>query len=182
MYYSIKIYFDGRCYKYVPLLGRVLSYSSLSHNSDHNSIKILRIKEIMAPVDNPFLLEYRGCASVEHVSIFIREYAKLLVFSYRHCYLLFFLLSFLRFPVFDDAGVSNMVFRSIFNQDKQTSLCLPRSVFIATTSKRFNKHGAMFIGVFLPTRNMHAWVIEDNSVADVFDYTWTMYTPISILK
>ena len=64
---------------------------------------------------------------------------------------------------------------------QQQTLCLPRSVFIATTSRRFKQHGTLFIGAFLPTVRMHAWVVEDGMPADSFDNQWIYYRPVLML-
>ena len=40
----------------------------------------------------------------------------------------------------------------------------------------------MFIGAFLPSVQMHAWVIEDGMHADVGDNSWTNYTPVAIFR
>lgn len=81
-------------------------------------------------------------------------------------------------PIFSDAGDANLAFRKIIG-GKQNLLCLPRAIFIATTSKKFKKYGTMFIGCFFPSRNLHAWVIEENMQADIFDKYWILYTPVA---
>ena len=179
MYLLRKVYFNGRIFFLRPSVGRVYSYpgtpSEVSPQSD-------KIRSYLTQVDNPFLLEQREVDLAGNYPFFIRWYARFLVFSYHHCYLALYLLSFLRLPVFDNAGKANLAFRTVLKNEDQSVLCLPRSVFISSTSRRFKKNGAMFIGIFLPTRNMHAWVIEDNKIADIYDYYWTMYTPLAILR
>ena len=75
-----------------------------------------------------------------------------------------------------------MAFRTIMKGRNQRVLCLPRSIFIATTSRRFKGNGALFIGCFFPFRHMHAWVIEDGMQADVYDRGWIMFTPLAMMK
>ena len=179
MYHLRKVYFNGRIYFLRPFVGIVYSYSGTPSDVP---VEGEIIKQNLSIVDNPFLLEQREVDVAGNYSFFLHWYARFLVFSYHHCYPALYLLSFLRLPVFDDAGKANLAFRSILNNKDQSVLCLPRAVFISSTSRRFKKNGAMFIGIFLPTRNMHAWVIEDNKVADIYDYYWTMYTPLAILR
>lgn len=63
----------------------------------------------------------------------------------------------------------------------QMKLCLPRSIFVATTSKQFKETGVMFIGIFHPTRHMHAWIIEDGIQPYINDNLWINYTPVSVM-
>ena len=39
----------------------------------------------------------------------------------------------------------------------------------------------MYIGIFLPSRNMHAWVIEDNLQTDEWDNYWILYQPLMMM-
>lgn len=131
-------------------------------------------------VNNPFLVTERKGSNVSdiNISIFCKLYAKLLVALCAKCYPIAYLLSHLRMPIFPDAGDANLAFRKIIG-GKQNLLCLPRAIFIATTSKKFRKYGTMFIGCFFPSRNLHAWVIEENMQADIFDKYWILYTPVA---
>jgi hypothetical protein len=63
----------------------------------------------------------------------------------------------------------------------QSQLCLPRTLFAAKTSREFKESGVLFIGVFLPSRNMHAWIIENDQVADPVDPGWTNFRPVAAL-
>jgi hypothetical protein len=38
------------------------------------------------------------------------------------------------------------------------------------------------IGVFLPSRAMHAWTIEGNQMADPYDDIWINYQPVAMLS
>lgn len=133
-------------------------------------------------VNNPFMvLERSRNTSDIRISILCKLYAKLLVVLCTRCYPIAYLLSHLRMSIFSDAGDANLAFRKIIG-GKQNLLCLPRAIFIATTSKKFKKHGTMFIGCFFPSRNLHAWVIEENMHADIFDKYWILYTPVAKME
>lgn len=82
--------------------------------------------------------------------------------------------------IFPDAFEANRYFRSHAQGDQDT-LCLPRALFAAKTSRRFAEAGAVFIGVFLPSRQMHAWVIEDGRHVDPWDGIWINYQPVAML-
>lgn len=136
----------------------------------------------LSPVENPFLTKQAyEPETIVKPSKFAIFYARMLVFLCRHAYVVAHLFSYLRLGLFPNAICAADAFRIATKEEKQNLLCLPRSIFIATTSRRFRSCGAMFIGVFLPSQNMHAWVIEDNVVADRYDKYWTLYTPLLMM-
>jgi hypothetical protein len=59
--------------------------------------------------------------------------------------------------------------------------CLPRCMFVAKTSKSFWQQGVLFVGVFLPTRQMHSWIIDGASQPDSTDRHWINYRPLLAL-
>lgn len=85
-----------------------------------------------------------------------------------------------RVPCFDTAAQAIRFFRDHVTGD-QSTLCLPRALFAAKTSRRFAAEGVLFIGVFLPARSLHAWVIEGGSLADPCDDAWINYRPVAAL-
>ena len=84
-----------------------------------------------------------------------------------------------RLSLFDNAEQSIAYFRKSGREQK--TLCLPRSLFAAKTSKSFDESGVVLIGVFMPTRLMHAWVIEDQRQPDNRDDIWHHYRPIAAI-
>ena len=86
-----------------------------------------------------------------------------------------------RIPIFENSNQAIVIFREITKDKNQSDLCLPRSFFAAVTSKKFKESGAVFIGVFLPSTSMHAWVIEDNIQPDFEDNIWFNYQPVAVL-
>lgn len=178
MYTIIPYIKDGEKYVFNRYFGFVYSFNYNNLNHGHK----IHDNNIIDYVRNPFLLKKRNRNDIPEISSFIRHYAHVLLFLWKYCYPLIFLISNVRLSTYDDAGTANLVFRKIFEYRNQRTLCLPRSIFIATTSKRFKKHGAMFIGCFFPSRHMHAWVIEDGMQADIYDNQWTQFTPLAIMK
>ena len=132
---------------------------------------------------NPFIVHCRSAKSNEvRITRFSRVYVEVLLWAAKHCYLLIYILSHLRLKVYDDAQQASRVFQQCTKGEQQKLLCLSRSIFIATTSKRFKEHGTMYIGIFLPSRNMHAWVIEDNLQTDEWDNYWILYQPLIMMR
>lgn len=59
------------------------------------------------------------------------------------------------------------------------TLCFQRSLLAAKVSRSFQKgEGVIFLGAFLPTALMHAWVIENGAQPDSDDRDWIMYRPL----
>lgn len=176
-YFSIPIQFQGKTYKIIPCLGLLLEK------------KTYRPKRIMSKkaylldcVNNPYLLVPTDLKYEKRdFNVYIRLYANSLVWLCKYCYPIAYLLSHLRLNVFNDGAEASIAFRRIINNKPQKLLCLPRAIFIASTSARFKEYGAMFVGVFLPTRRMHAWVIEDGSHTDYFDNEWICYRPVCMM-
>lgn len=72
-------------------------------------------------------------------------------------------------------------YRKYIKPKNQNELCLSRAFFAAATSKRFKKGGVILIGIFLPSKSMHAWIIEDGALADSHDYIWLNYQPVAAM-
>jgi hypothetical protein len=84
-------------------------------------------------------------------------------------------------PLFASAREATVFFRTNAAGD-QSQLCLARALFAAKTSRRFRGEGVVLIGVFLPARSLHAWVIENGEIADPFDDIWINYRPVATLS
>ncbi len=82
-------------------------------------------------------------------------------------------------PSFEDSQQAITFFRRQDYSAPQDSLCLPRSLFAASASRRFAESGVLFIGVFLPSRSMHAWIIEDGRQPDIDDSMWINFRPVA---
>jgi len=89
--------------------------------------------------------------------------------------------SAVRRPVFESAAPAVNFFRSVMPGRPQRDLCLPRALFAAKTSQAFATSGVVFLGAFLPSRLMHAWVIEAGCQPDTRDDIWTQYRPVAAL-
>lgn len=136
-------------------------------------------------VNNPFQMLKRN---LQHHEIRIKnksmakKYAYVLTWLCSHCYPLAQLCTHLHFDIFENAGDAARFYYSVYpNEERQRVLCLPRAIFIATTSRRFKEHGVLFIGAFLPTVRMHAWVVEDGMCADIWDNQWICFQPVMMI-
>lgn len=178
-YQSLNTTFKGRRYRYNALFGwligckkRPKAYVCLNAKTSGQ----------LEYVDNPYLIPVGNLPQKDVTyGYLIRRYALLLIWLHSHFYIGLWILSHFRFPIFDNAVVSCDVFCDIHPQN-QHLLCLPRSVFAATTSKSFRKCGIMVIGAFLPSRRMHAWIMENGRNAWRRDVNWINYTPIAVMS
>ena len=84
-------------------------------------------------------------------------------------------------PKYTDARQAIELFASHTSNLDRNELCLTRSLFAAAMSKKFKNYGVIFIGVFLPSRSMHSWVIEDGIQPDPLDSMWVNYRPVAAL-
>lgn len=170
-----------KCYRFFAPLG--LTITSKRRVCSINSFPMKsKAKKIVDSVRNPFLISYVSTTPTQkHISRYAKWYAKFLIWLYRNFYFGLYLISKFHLNIYDNAIEATDVFCRIVGDESQKILCLPRSIFAATTSKRFKKHGAMFVGIFLPSRHMHAWIIEDEYNAWRNDAVWINYTPITIM-
>ena len=84
-------------------------------------------------------------------------------------------------PLLQDSSEAIALFRKETTQFPQNTLCLPRSLFASSASRRFAEAGVLFIGVFLPSRSMHAWILEDGRQPDADDQMWINFQPVAAL-
>jgi len=134
---------------------------------------------------NPYLIEYCDKkVEIPKIPFAAKIYAKLMVFFSKYSFYSVCILA--KFPIikFPSSQDAVDVFNKIYSDPlQQRTLCLPRTLFVIATSKSFKKNGTAFIGVFLPSRKMHAWVIEKGCNPDSLDAIWLSYQPVvAIIK
>ena len=179
MYKSLPHIFEGQTFRFNRRFGWLTAKRTVV--KEEYSLPTEAVRRL-APVENPFLAKQaEEQKKIVKPGGFATLYARMLVFLCKHAYVVAHALCHLRLGLFPDAVSAADAFREATKDKKQNLLCLPRSIFIATTSRRFRQGGAMFIGVFLPSHNMHAWVIEDGVVADRYDKYWILYTPLLMM-
>lgn len=184
-FYNINNNFNNKSYKFIAYFGilcKLRNTRNIRLPLSNSQGKLTKYKLLLDCVNNPYLLSPPVHTKQNtKISKFARIYANLLVWLYQHFYFGLYLFSKLSFNLFPNATEATDVFCEITGFDKQNILCLPRSIFAATTSKRFKNHGGMFIGVHFPSRHLHAWVIEDKRNAWKLDSMWINYTPVSVM-
>lgn len=177
--------FRDRSYSFIPSMGWMRSNTVAPSRAFVCEIHIPDIPEKCCDnlrcVNHPYnVCGQMPCKDEPAVKWHIKLYGRLLIWLSLHFYPLLYLFSYLRLNVYEDGTVSSEVFSKIHPAD-QHILCLSRSVFIATTSRRFKSHGTMFVGAMLPSRSLHAWVMEDGCNVCKGDVYWTNYTPLAIM-
>ena len=179
MYCQIPVRFKDTWFKFNRWFGLILFSNKEQKRQvpDTSAYKKLAFE----CVKNPYKLKKPVMVKREppRVKSWVKTYAKVLTYLYLKCYPLANLIfSNLRLNVFQNGEDANWFYRSLSYGHDQRILCLPRAVFIASTSKEFKKSGVLFIGIFPPMRNLHAWVIEGDTHCDICDIIWTSYRPI----
>ena len=184
-YFNLPIKYNCNIFYFNKYLGLLLSRKETSKDIQEKETIPERVLSDYLLVLQPYKLAVANNLFVnEKVSFAAKIYAKLMVFACKHSFYLASLITNLPFIKFNDTKQALQVFLQLFpNTIQQRTLCLSRTLFVAATSKSFKKSGTAFIGVFLPSRKMHAWIIESNGNPDPFDDMWLLYQPvIAIIK
>lgn len=177
---SITVIYGNKGYRLHSLLGLLLEKDDIEY--DKNMPLLKKIEKTYEKVINPYLLLPNNKPSKD--KLIVLRYAKLIAQLYTYLctksFLFVRLLSFFRFNIFNSSEEAIIFYRNNIKEN-QPNLCLPRALFAACTSRAFRDKGAMFIGVFLPTRQMHAWVIENDKQPDWYDDIWICYQPVAVM-
>lgn len=178
---SLPISTNGSHYFFEPFFGLLLSRKG--ELSCQISGDISKLDFFLRLNNQPYNFSYNSFErkSIKKENSFLDFYAVLLTKFVR---LNFFLGRV--FTVFGRSNFSNSkeaiaYYRKHVYPNQQNDLCLPRTLFAAATSKIFKESGVIFIGVFLPSKSMHAWIIEDGAHADPEDGIWLNYQPVAAL-
>jgi hypothetical protein len=153
------------------------------------SVNAPKIRKVAERCANPYMLTSLLCETVTDSCFSLSsdtekigtKFVEKLIRLSRRQFLWARLYASWRVPLFATARDATLFFRKHAEGD-QEELCLARALFAAKTSRRFVEDGAIVIGVFLPSRAMHAWVIEGDDLADPFDGIWINYQPVAILS
>lgn len=179
---AIVVVHNGQAYRFEPITGSLLSEDA-EKRPKHLTELPDRVKLALDLNDEPYTLRPFNPPDTEHVKvpIWLRIHARLMVLTCRFSFSLGRMLASLRLPVHANAKEAIIAFRNMFPGEAQKELCLPRSLYAVATSREFRNSGVVFIGVFLPSRSMHAWVIEDGQQADPFDGVWLNQRPVAVI-
>ena len=173
--------YNWKVYRIHKIFGFLLEYDF--HKKTDTDLPD-NINVLYKQIANPYLLnpglESRIRKYTFKNSIIVKTYARLLTFLCLRSFLFVRILSKISLRFFNTAEEAIIFYRRLYPKE-QRNLCLPRSLFAACTSKTFKKEGTLFIVVFLPSRAMHAWIIEDGKQPDFFDDIWICYQPLAIM-
>lgn len=128
----------------------------------NNNVKFInysdKVESALAKVLNPYKLSPLKTLKKEKTKLnktFITILVKTYTFFCLKSFLFVRLLSFVRFPIFNSTDDAINYYRK-FYPNRQQDLCLPRTLFAATTSKSFKKMGFCLLGCFYLAREcMH---------------------------
>jgi hypothetical protein len=173
--------YKGKIYRIHKTFGFLLEYNTYKKFRDKIPVKI---ETLHNQVVNPYLLkpsiEISNKKIFPKTPFYTKLLAKLFTFLCLRSFLFVRLLANFRFPIFNTTEEAILFYRKLYPGEQQ-NLCLPRSLFAACTSKSFKKNGGLFIGVFLPSRAMHAWILEDGIQPDLYDDIWICYQPVAVM-
>lgn len=177
-FYNFPIKYEGNTFFFNRLLGVLLSSKEYKEKTKKGTPEL--VKTNYQYVINPYLLDtHNNFIEYKNVPFVAKIYAKLIVFISKHSFFVASLLTKIPFIKFTDSKQAIAIFTKVYpSPDQHQTLCLPRTLFVIATSKSFKKNGTAFIGVFLPSRKMHAWVIESRYNPDPLDTFWILYQPV----
>jgi hypothetical protein len=181
--YNLNIQQGKQVFLFNNIFGMLLTKELKS--TKNNKIKLPKnIKHLYQNVLNPFKLEITSKKKYnQKLRIGVILYAKCIVFLCKYSFWMAKLLTYFPPSKLKNTAEAIQVFKEIFPSSyNQRTLCLSRTLFAMATSKSFNEDSVVFIGVFLPSRKMHAWIIEKNTNPDPYDEDWVCYQPVAVIS
>lgn len=179
---QLSIQNNGCFYYFEPITGALLRKNGVKQNVKLSNPVIKKVETCLRFSNNPYLLKRNSVKFYQtDRQYFLSWYAKSLVWLCKYSFLVGRIWSRLGFGYFDTTEEAIQFFRKCFPGSIQNDLCYPRTLFAASTSKKFKENGVVFIGVFLPSNTMHAWIIEDGVLTDHYDGIWLNYQPVAAL-
>lgn len=180
---SLPIQSGKKTYVLNPVFGMLLEFEK--NNIDKTIAIPKKIIEAIEYCNNPYALMNIETINKNKISLIKKSalsfYSNLQININKLNFGLGKIFSSIGRPVFANATDSIVFFRNNKPGVIQNDLCLPRSLFAASTSKIFKEKGVIFIGVSLPSNLMHAWIIEDGKQPDPFDNIWINFQPVAVL-
>ena len=182
--YSLKLFYKNLFFFFEPISGSLLfNYkgpSSVAATQEMPS----KLQIALELCNNPFQLKKTWNTNFDlsqGKKRFLRIFGMTLVEVCKRSFYLGRIISKFGYPLFDSSKEAIAFFNKIYPPEVQNELCYPRTLFAASVSKKFRKDGVIFIGVFLPSRLMHAWIIEDGVQPDMNDNMWINFRPVALL-
>lgn len=180
---SLPIKFDEKLYKLNPFFGMLLEFEKTKQNT--NITMPQKLNDALEYCNHPYTLSKNAPIIIEKKPVFAQKtlslYSNMLIKFNTLNFWFGRILSVFGQPVFDNTNQAISFFRNNKSGLIQNDLCLPRSLFAASTSKTFKAKGVIFIGVSLPSNLMHAWIIEDGEQPDPNDTMWINFQPVAAI-
>jgi hypothetical protein len=171
---------QGNWWTICPVSGRLLQYKKKPTDIDTSNIP-KRVKHALDLCDQPFRCEPISASAIDissNLKSIERSY-RILCFLRQKSYFLSLLYASFQKGLFKTTKESmSAVLQLPENQINRHLLCLPISLMAIKLSKSFSKNGVLMIGAFIPTGDMHAWVIEDESQVNFYDRYWINFHPL----
>lgn len=179
---TFPVYHNDRSYVFERYTGLLLEKEN-NDNLKRITSPVIKVMWALDLNSNPYKLRkgQQIGTVINSPNTAMRLYARLLVRLYKLTFSLTRLCSIYNFRVFENATYAIVAFRKLFPDSMQQDLCMPRTLFAASTSRKFKKKGVIFIGVFLPSKSMHAWIIEDGIQPDPYDNVWINFQPVAAI-
>ena len=174
--------FRNKCYTVCPLTGALLC-----SDERREPLKVVpkKLSDALRQCQFPYTLKPTNTATVGSIFSQADDKQRRLVTRMlrlrRHGFLAPRIYAAFRRPIFGSSVQASAFFNRFAQDDSRSGNCLSRALFAAKTSVAFPQHGAILIGVFMPSTLMHAWVIENGSHYDPEDRIWTQYHPVGAL-
>lgn len=173
---------DGVTWLICPYTGSLLKSKSIGYEKILMPVKV---SSALRLVDNPYdikPLESSGRLTCVDASPKLAEMFNTLNKSVLSGFYSKLLYSGVKKTLFDNTVQAVQTINSLpqFVKD-QHKLCLPRVLLASKTSKSFTSNGVIFIGAFIPTGDMHTWIIESGVQPDFDDQGWVNYRPLLAL-
>ena len=164
-----------------PFTGSLLK-SKTEKNAHQEKIPI-KVSQALEYCNQPYLCKVNNeiAISISNVNLFIKltkMHDRLLKISNNRFYMTR-LYSSIKNLMFENTSEAISCINSLPPQvEFKHQLCLQRAFLSAKISKSFIDDGVIFIGAFLPTGDMHAWIIENGKQPDYDDRGWVNYRPL----
>ena len=181
MFQSLPIFIKNSCYFFEPITGSLFVINRESQNK-MQKILIPKLAHANEFCTQPYTLTNKHINKlIVYVSPLAIWYAKLLVWLCKHSFFWGRCFAKIGWSCFATTEEAICAFRQIFPFMQQDELCYPRTLFAASLSKTFKANGCIFIGIFLPSKSMHAWIIEKDTQPDPYDNMWINFQPVAAL-
>lgn len=175
-------YSDGvHSWSVCPLTGSLLKGDA--ETMDTNIVIPIKVSDALRYCDQPYLCKTNKKIKINDGNLKLKDslnkmHQRIITIGNKRFYLIR-LYSFFKNILFTNtceaiAGINNLPSHIV----QKHQLCLPRAFLAAKISKSFYDHGVIFIGAFLPTGDMHAWIIENGKQPDIDDVGWINYRPL----